>query len=82
MLSATLSARSYDSCHRIVLTLTAPPADGGTLAILSLDLRDSLAPAKAAAFVETAESYLADGTLDVLHVSADGARTLAETLGV
>lgn len=82
MLSATLNARYYDSCHRVILTLTAPPADGGTLAIRSLDIRDNLAGMKAAAFVETAEAYVADGTLDVLHVSPDGAAVLAEAFGV
>lgn len=80
MVAATLTARHCFETERVILKLTAP--DAGTLAIETVSPRDPDGSARALAFVERAESLVADGSLDALYTDPHGAEVLAESFGV
>lgn len=82
MTTARLSAHYCESGHRVILRLTAPPVEGGTLAIETVSLRDPNASARAAAFVERADALVQDGALDALYTDPDAGTVLAEAFGV
>jgi len=80
MTHARITATEQQQCQRVVLRLSSPEA--GTLSILSIAARDPYGPARAAAWMASAEDLVASGALDVLSIDPDGAEVLARHFGV